>query len=190
MEERLRPAAAVLAALGGLLLLSAALGAREAGPPAGRWGPLAALIGHWEGGGTGLGGRSETTHSYEPVIADQFLHMRTISRFEPAEGETEGEVHEDWGLFSYDPDREHVVLRQFLSEGYVNTYVLGDPGAGKADGGELVLTSTETEGAGGTRARITIRFSGPDAYTMVLELAPPGQDWFACRNITMRRSAH
>ncbi len=177
------------AAVAAALLAAAAVAGQEPGPPAERWGPLAVLIGDWEGGGTGLGGRSETTHSYEPVIRDQFIQMRTISRFEPAEGETEGEVHEDWGLFSYDPDRGRIVLRQFLSEGYVNTYVLGDPGAGKADGAELVLTSIDTEGAGSTRARITIRFSGPDAYTMVLDLAPPGQEWFACRNIAMRRAA-
>ncbi len=179
-----RPAAALVAALA-----AAALAAQEpqAAPATDRWAPLERLLGDWEGGGTGLGGRSETSHSYGLVIQDQFVHLRTLSRFEPAAGQETGEIHEDWGLFSYDPDRERIILRQFLSEGYVNTYVLESPAGGGSAGADLVLTTVDTEGAGGMRARITIRFTGPDGYEMVLELAPPGGDWFSCRNISMRR---
>jgi hypothetical protein len=34
------------------------------------------------------------------------------------------EVHEDWGKFSYDPDRDAIALRGFFSEGYVNVYLM------------------------------------------------------------------
>ncbi len=107
-------------------------------------------------------------------------------RNQPKEDGTPGEIHEDWGFFSFDSDREKIVFRQFLSEGFVNTYVLGDaePGAGV-----LVFTSESTEGAGGMAARLTFTFDGMNAYRLVLELAPPGKDFFACQTLMMLRVA-
>lgn len=148
--------------------------------------PIRVLLGEWEGSGTGFGGESRVRHSYQFILQDQFIHSTTDAKFQPKEDGTPGEIHEDWGFFSFDSDREKIVFRQFLSEGFVNTYVLGDaePGAGV-----LVFTSESTEGAGGMAARLTFTFDGMNAYRLVLELAPPGKDFFACQTLMMLRVA-
>ena len=155
-----------------LLVFCGSLGS-AGDPPSDHWAPIRGLVGSWQGEGDG----TTVTHDYQFVIADKFIQSRTRS-------ESTDEIHEDTGFFSYDPDREVLVFRQFLSEGFVNTYDLGQR---ETDGEPLVFTSSSCEGAGEMRARLTITFDGPDAYTMVLELAMPGKDWFACQNIEMKR---
>ena len=135
----------------------------------------------WKGHGDG----STVTHSYHFVLQDQFIHSRTRSEFEPKEGEDAGEIHEDLGFFSYDPVRQAIIFRQFLSEGFVNTYVL-EPR--ESDEDPLVFMSESCEGAGNMRARLTIDLDGDDRYTMVLELASPGKKFFACQNLEMKRA--
>ena len=78
---------------------------------------------------------------------------------------------------------EPLVLRQFLSEGFVNTYLLETD----AEARVLTLTTESAEGAGGTRARVTYDLEGEREYEMTLELAPPGQDWFRCQTMAMKR---
>ncbi len=148
------------------------------------WLSLRPLLGRWQGVGDGMGGPAAVEHSYELVLQGRFLEMRTRSVSQPAEGEATGEVHEDLGMFSYDPDRDRLVWRQFLTEGYVNTYLLEPVEEGD---GRQVWTTESTEGAGGTGARITIEMEGESAYTMLLELRPPGNDFFDCRTMRMRR---
>ena len=147
--------------------------------------PVLLLIGQWEGEGSGMGGESVVEHDYELVLQDKFLRLATLSVFEPQEGETSAERHEDIGLFSYDPGGEVLKLRQFLSEGYVNTYVL----TSLERGGRLLVFETEdTEGAGGMQARLTYEFLGDDEYQLSLDLASPGEEFFGCRSLRMKRS--
>ena len=148
------------------------------------WAPIRVLLGEWEGAGAGFGGESQVRHTYTFILQDQFIHSTTFAEFQPKEDGTPGEIHEDWGFFSFDSDREKIVFRQFLSEGFVNTYVLEDPEPGAAI---LVFTSESTEGAGGMAARLTFTFDGNDAYRLVLDLASPGKDFFACQTLMMER---
>jgi hypothetical protein len=148
------------------------------------WAPVRVLLGEWQGAGSGFGGESEVRHTYDFVIQNNFIHSTTLSKFKPKDNGTPGEIHEDWGFFSFDSDRGKIVFRQFLSEGFVNTYVLEDLESGT---GVLVFTSESTEGAGGMAARLTFTFVGKDRYLAVLELAPPGKDFFACQTLNMER---
>jgi hypothetical protein len=165
------------------LSLTASVIAEEA-DTADIWAPVRVLLGEWQGAGSGFGGESEVSHTYDFVIQDNFIHSTTLSKFKPKDNGTPGEIHEDWGFFSFDSDRGKIVFRQFLSEGFVNTYVLEDLESGT---GVLVFTSESTEGAGGMAARLTFTFGGKDSYLAVLELAPPGKDFFACRTLNMER---
>ena len=153
-----------------------------------QWAPIHRLVGEWEGTGTGLGGSSFVRHTYEFILNGKFLHSRTFSEFEPADSNALGELHEDWGFFSYDPDESAIKFKHFLSEGYVNTYILEKPDEMSSMADTLVFTSISTEGAGGVKARLTIRFSGSDEYDMILELTRPGKDWFRCQKLNMKRS--
>ncbi|MCK5376307.1 MAG: hypothetical protein KAJ97_04435 [Acidobacteria bacterium] len=164
------------------LLMAAPMAvANDEAPEADKWAPVRPLVGAWKGHGDG----STVTHSYHFVLQDQFIHSRTRSEFEPKEGEDAGEIHEDLGFFSYDPVRQAIIFRQFLSEGFVNTYVL-EPR--ESDEDPLVFMSESCEGAGNMRARLTIDLDGDDRYTMVLELASPGKKFFACQNLEMKRA--
>jgi hypothetical protein len=169
-----------LAALTVQLGALSAVSAPEADDP---WGPLRVLIGNWKGEGTGLGGDATVEHSYGFILQDRFLHTKTRSVGEARPDGTAGELHEDWGIFSYDSDRNGIVLRQFLTEGFVNTYALGEPVAE----GALVFTTESTESAGGTQARLTFEVLNENEYRQILELAPPGKDFFRCRTMHMRR---
>jgi hypothetical protein len=148
------------------------------------WAPVRVLLGEWQGVGVGFGVESRVRHTYEFVIQDHFIHSTTLSEFQPKKDGAPAEIHEDWGFLSYDSDRGKIVFRQFLSEGFVNTYLLEDPAPGSK---ELVFSSEHTEGAGGMAARLTFSFDGIDAYRLVLELASPGKDFFACQTLDMKR---
>jgi len=125
---------------------------------------------------------SDVSHRWEFVIGEHFLRLRTRSVSRAADG-TE-EVHEDVGYVSYDADRERFVFRQFLSEGYVNTYdvnVLGD------DPPAIDFAYRDAESAGGMRAQMRLVFTSPNEYEMVLDLAASGQPFVACQTMTMNR---
>jgi hypothetical protein len=140
--------------------------------------PITRLLGQWEGEGTSFGKTSSVVHTYERILQDKFVHMLTRSVSET------GEVHEDWGFFSYDSDRDKIVVRQFLSEGFVNSYVLTEFAA---DGDSLTFTTESAESAGGMRARIRYHIRADDEYELVLELASPGKEFTGCQAMVMRR---
>lgn len=150
----------------------------------GKWKPIRFLLGDWSGEGTGFGRRSSVLHTYEFILQEQFIHSRTIAKFEPESRDAEGEVHEDWGFFSYDPQRQTIVFREFLSEGYVNAHFLETV---EPPTDTLVFSSESCEGAGGMRVRLTIRVTGQDEYEMALELAQPEGEFDTCQTVTMKR---
>ena len=78
-------------------------------------------------------------------------------RFEPQEKNPEGEVHEDWAFFSFDQNRNSLVMRQFNVEGFVNRYVLDSL---SSDGSRLILISENSENAPpGLMARYTLEIT-------------------------------
>ncbi len=162
---------------------SAAAPAEPAAAPADPWAPLRPLLGKWSGDGTGMGGESTVEHEYRFILQDKFVRMTTLAVFERAKDGTPGERHEDLGVFSWDGERGRLVLRQFLTEGYVNRYVMEEPDAS----GILVFTSEASENGGEMRARLTWDLEGDDAYVSTLDLAMPGKDFFECRRMRLER---
>jgi len=122
----------------------------------GNLGNLEPLIGSWKGKGRGFGNVSEVENSFEYVLDSNFIHSETKSVAKDADGKI-AEIHEDWGMFSYDLDRDTIILREFYSEGSVNIYHMEEVAE---PGNQLVFTSVKTEGAGGLRAGCALNFSG------------------------------
>lgn len=145
--------------------------------------PLGFMLGKWQGRGEGFGTVSDVDSVCLPVIQNKFIQCRTRSTAYGADGRIV-ETHEDWEIFSYDPDRKTLVMRGFYSEGYVNVYVLDSQL--KSDN-TLVFTSERTEGAGGMRARQRFHLESPDDYTVALELARPGDAFRECQVIRMKK---
>ena len=135
------------------------------------------FIGSWRGSGKGQPGESRLERSYEYVLNNKFLFVRSTSTYEPQDKNPQGEIHEEWGLISYNKARENLIFRQFHVEGFVNHYVLGQA----TEGGESITFITEEieNIPPGWRARETYRILGPDEFIEVFELAGPDKEFEA-----------
>lgn len=139
------------------------------------WEPLRFFVGKWEGEGEGRPGASKAEREYKFVLQGKFLEAKNKSVYEPQEDNPKGEVHEDWGLFSYDHNRKKIVLRQFHVEGFVNQYVLDSL---SADGKTLVFVTKSIENIpSGWRARETYKILNDNEFIEIFELAAPEQDF-------------
>ena len=139
------------------------------------WEPLRFFVGSWEGAGKGCPGVSTGERKYQFILNGQFLEVRTTSVYEPQGENSEGEIHEDWGIISYDGSREKFVFRQFHAEGFVNQYVLDSlVWQRKA---LVFLTESIENIPPGWRARITCTITNDDEFIEVFELAGPEKDF-------------
>jgi hypothetical protein len=142
-------------------------------PPEGEGDPFARIRsfeGRWRGTAEGESGKGVVERRYEPVLGGRFLHEKNVSDYR--QGSAEGEVHEHWSLFSFDRQRQRIVLRQFHVEGFVNQYALSDE---LSTSGRLVFESERFENFSNEwRARETYELRGPDEMVETFELAPPG----------------
>ncbi|MGD2108159.1 MAG: hypothetical protein PVI86_02080 [Phycisphaerae bacterium] len=149
------------------------------------WKPLRPLEGTWEGTGHGNSGNSELTTTFRFVLQGEYLESRTRSVFPPQEGNPKGETHEDWGIISYDRNRQKFVYRQFNVEGFVNQYVLETL---SGYGTKLVFVTEKVEnGPPGLGARLTYTLEGDDALHVTFELKWPGKDFDPCNENRLRR---
>ena len=133
------------------------------------------FIGSWQGSGQGKAGDSRVERKYEFVLNSKFISVRNKSTYDPQEKNPKGEVHEDWGLISYDKARETYIFRQFHVEGFVNQYIL-DKLAEDSQTISFVTESIENIPPG-WKARETYHILSPDEFVEVFELAPPGKEF-------------
>ena len=158
-----------------LISFGAVCGGHAAETPTDRFAPLERFIGDWAGTATGEGGAGTVTRSYRPVINGRFIHETNTSRYPPSDKNKLGEVHEHWGVFSYDKARKLIVLRQFHVEGFVNTYrQAGETAPTDA----LVFESESFENfSNDWQARESYQFISADEFIETFELAPPGMPY-------------
>lgn len=139
------------------------------------WEPLMFFVGEWEGTGEGKAGVSSTRREYRFILNNKFLEVRNYSRYEPQPKNPKGEVHEDWGMISFDRGRKQHVLRQFHVEGFVNQFVMTSM---SDDRKTFTFTSENIENIpAGWRARETYKFISAEEFIEVFELAQPGKDF-------------
>ena len=144
-----------------------------------RWAAFEFFAGAWVGEESATFGEGRGERTYELVLQDAYLLGRNRSVFPPHEGLPEGDTHDDWTVLSFDRDRDTYVLRQFNSEGYVNTFVL-DAASSPAE--HLIFVLEESENARGTRATLTLTRVDADTFDEVFDLTLPG----AAESITIR----
>jgi len=150
------------------------------------WEPFKFFVGEWEGKGEGKSGISMVEKNFQFIMNGKYLHLRTRAVFEPQEKNPEGEVHEDWGFFSYDRSRKKFVFRQFHVEGFINQYVLESI---SDEGKTLVFDSEQFENVPpGWKARITYKIVAADTLEESFDLATTGKD-LQCyiRNVLKRK---
>lgn len=138
--------------------------------------PLRPLVGTWKGESKGVFGNAKQTKTFAFVLNGKFLQGRTKNT-------NPNDDHEDLGMYSYDRARKTLVLREFHTEGFVNTYRVDV----KDDGKMLILTSESVENGGGMRARTTIRFKDKDSVHETFELASGDKPFKVCVEATLKR---
>ncbi len=160
--------------LAAILLLTSAICMAQSEKKASRWDPIKFLVGEWEGTSHGQAGQGKVTRDYAFVLEGRFLQARNKSVYPPQEKNPKGEVHQDWGLFSYDRGRQRLVLRQFHVEGFVNQYVQDT----SPDARSTVFVSEAIENIPkGWRARETYILMNENEFIERFELAEPGKDF-------------
>ncbi|UCD23874.1 MAG: hypothetical protein JSW51_12705, partial [Gemmatimonadota bacterium] len=81
---------------------------------------LASLQGSWSGEIDGTFGPATGQRQYRFIIGNRFLlMMHDRDQQQAASG---SDIHEEWSIFSFDTERDMIVLREFLVEGLVNRY--------------------------------------------------------------------
>lgn len=151
-----------------------ALAFAQAKPQDDVWEPLRFFLGAWTGTGKGQAGISQVERKYQFVLNGKFIQARNKSVYQPQEKNPQGEIHEDWGFFSFDRNRKQHVFRQFHVEGFVNQYKL-EAGADKK---RLVFVSENIENIPpGWQARETCKIINDDEFIEVFEIAAPGKEF-------------
>ena len=152
--------------------------------PSDPWVNMRFFVGRWEGTSVGESGNGTVSRTYEFVLGNKFLQVRNKSTYPPQERNPKGEVHEDWGMVSYDSARKKLVFRQFHGEGFVNQYVVQSQGRQ-----EITFESEAIENTPrGYRARETYRILSPDEFVERFEVAEPGRDFQTYSETRFRRS--
>jgi hypothetical protein len=167
-----------------ILMIPAMLLAQENTDPD-PWAMLRAFEGAWTGQVAGKAGTGVGEREYRFVLQDTYLYCTNKATFAPQEKNPEGEVHEDWGIFSYDKGRKTFVLRQFHVEGYVNRYALDTL---ESNDSTLVFITEAIENIpDGWRAKITLTMKNHNQFTEAFQLAPPGKDFGTCIENSWKR---
>jgi hypothetical protein len=142
------------------------------------WAKLQNMAGVWKGTDEAEKDPSNIVREFEPIVQGNFLLVRT-------ESVSARETHADWAVFSFDKARNKVMMRQFVSEGYVNRFALDEV---SQDGNTLVFVTEHCENAPpGFRVRMTYTLQGENEFTQALDLAPPGSDFKRCVGGRLRR---
>ena len=154
------------------LAIMAPVGAAAQADP---WSNIRFLEGKWQGSATGEPGKGVSSREYRFDMNGRFLSARNKSVWEPESAGVKPEVHEDFGMYSYDRALKKIVLRQFHVEGFVNEYVLDSVGA---DGKSIEFTTVRIENlAAGWRAKEAYRILSPDEFVETFSIAAPGKDF-------------
>jgi hypothetical protein len=163
-------------------IVLAATSARSQPDP---WAVLRFLEGKWEGPAMGQPGKGTSSREYRFDLNGRFLSARNRSVYEPKSPGDKPEVHEDFGMYSYDRTLKKVVLRQFHIEGFVNEYTLDSVAA---NGKSLEFTTVRIENiAAGWRAKESFRILSPDEFVETFSLAAPGKEFEVYTETRLKR---
>jgi hypothetical protein len=145
--------------------------------------PLEWLLGKWEGSASGEPGSGKQQRRYELVLRGEFIMGSNHTIWVPKAGETEGEVHEDISVFSFDRTAGHFVMHMFYVERFVGEFVAAE----QTDPNQWVFTAARLQnGPAGMQARETFTRQA-DTLDSRFDLAMPGKGWAPYTHETLLR---
>ena len=150
-----------------------------------KWGSLTILIGKWEGEGIGKWGESNLFREYEYLMGGTYIIGKNKSTYEKQEKNPKGEIHDNWGIFSYDKRKAKYVLRQFHAEDITNTYSLDSL---KLFEGIYEFESESIENFNeGWKAKEVYKILNHDEFIEIFYLSGPGKEYQEYVRNTFRR---
>ena len=129
--------------------------------PADAWRPMRPFIGTWKGTRDGADGPVKVTRVYASATTNHHLEIR-----EKGGGRSGAAV---WGVVSFDPQRNVLVLRQFAADGTAFDVMLD---LSTPTTGTLVFESSASDAS---RKRITYEDAGPKSFVERIERSEGGE---------------
>jgi hypothetical protein len=154
-----------------LLLASAPL-------PAADWGPLEFLVGKWSGAGGGGRGQGSGAFSFTPDLQNTVLVRKSFAEYPPANGKPAFR-HDDLMIVYRDPASHDFRAIYFDSEEHTIQYSVKPAAEG------VVFESAPNPTA--PRYRLTYTRTGAATARFKFEIAPPGKDFTAYIEASLRR---
>ncbi|KFZ38109.1 hypothetical protein HR45_06265 [Shewanella mangrovi] len=146
------------------------------------WTTVSKLQGEWRGESTGFGQTSQVQHKWEFVLDNNFLRLTTISVTSNAIGQSE--KHEDVGYISWSDSERVLRFHQFLSEGFVNTFIVK---AAEPPEKGIDFIPEHTEGMPTLSVAMSLRFTPDSSYEMTLAMGKKGSDLKTCQTMKMTK---
>lgn len=172
-----------------LALLMAGLASAQSRPPAQAqtqiptpadpWSRLEFLVGDWTGVGTGAPGEGTGGTVFAFELGGKILVRKNWAKYPPKPGESVGPSHED--LMIIYPAAGAFRAVYFDNEGHVINYSVSFPGQANA-----AVLETEA-GQPGPRYRLTYELAASGALENVFWIAPPGGDFKAYVQGTLKK---
>ncbi len=134
------------------------------------WKPFRLLEGTWEGAIDGRLGQGTGVRRYEFIFDGLYLLSRHASVRLPQEKSPRGDFHREMSIYSFDGERDIIVLRQFVVEGSVLRYTC------EVEPDRFVCTTENVESGTGMRARLAVQISNRYQFDETFELASPGKE--------------
>jgi hypothetical protein len=140
------------------------------------WEPFQFFIGNWVGTGEGKSGESTLKREYDFKFNKKFIYYTNRAVFKATEKNKKGEIHEDFGVISYDSIRKKYIFRQFHVEGFINQYTAEI----SPDFKTYTFVSENIENLpSGWKVRLVMKIEGKNKFSERFELAGQGKD-FSC----------
>jgi len=133
------------------------------------------LIGNWQGIETGVAGDGIGFRTYKYDLNGNFIREKNQSHFPKSTEKPIGEVHRDFGIYSYNSNTGLIVFRQFHVEGFTNIYELDEA---LSTENKLVFLTREIENnPGNWKARSTITKISESEFMEEFEIAMDGETY-------------
>lgn len=134
------------------------------------FGPLRGLEGEWHGDISGKLGTGTGVRRYEFILDGKYLMSRHASVRVPQERSPEGDHHRQLTVWSFDSERDKLVIREFMVEGFVLQSA--------CDVADNIITcdAEAVESGPGWQARLELEFESPYEFTERFHLAEPGKE--------------
>jgi len=133
------------------------------------------FIGNWQGVETGVSGDGIGFRTYSYELGENYIFQKNQSTFPKTDEKPKGEVHRDFGVFSYNSTKNELIYRSFNIENFTNIFVLNDS---LSTENKFVFITREIENnPGNWEARVTIEKISDTEFKEFFDIAMDGENF-------------